>query len=79
VWGESTEEFSWRSFRQVGVSGIDAAMDRKSPLMRRVLWSVVLLVCFSLMLAQVYIIWQLFVIYVGKKVYNTEQEDYCFV
>jgi len=51
--GGSAQEISWRSFSEVGVSGIDAAMDHKSPLMRRILWSVVLLICFSLMLAQV--------------------------
>jgi hypothetical protein len=40
--------------KEVGVSGIDAAMDSGSPLMRRILWAVVLTICFSLMLLQVY-------------------------
>ncbi|KAF4528828.1 hypothetical protein B566_EDAN015028, partial [Ephemera danica] len=32
---EDDKPAAWRTFRQVSVSGIDATMDRKSPLLRR--------------------------------------------
>ncbi|XP_059480902.1 acid-sensing ion channel 4-B-like [Neocloeon triangulifer] len=43
---------AWRSFKQVSVAGIDAALDRHSPLLRRLLWGCVLIICMTLMMAQ---------------------------
>ncbi|CAB3374970.1 Hypothetical predicted protein [Cloeon dipterum] len=43
---------AWRSFKQVSVAGIDAALDRHSPLLRRLLWACVLVICMTLMMAQ---------------------------
>ncbi|XP_065347141.1 acid-sensing ion channel 1C-like isoform X1 [Cloeon dipterum] len=50
--GADEDSLTWRSFKDVGVAGVDAAMDKKSPKLRRVLWAVVLVICLSLMLAQ---------------------------